>query len=217
MKPFIYLWNLLKATIFQIVPVRFPLLGTILSRTAAEVVTNGPIIHIFWRQSQMDLLMVGAWEVGERGQRCLQCCVLFYSGTVGVTEQLKEWSFHLFHGSHCSGYLHKLSIIFNSTQPCRQESRAMRIDKILPVPRALCVTHSSTAVTLGNKGLPLWRTQFVPGTVLNLLTLILPYHPQNNPTREYCYCSKAPSCPCRGTVPASTTSQHLFTSLFQTS
>ena len=129
-------WNFFKTTIFQIVPLRFPLLETILSRTTAEVVTNGPVVHIFWRQSQMDLLMVGAWEVGERKrrQRCLQCCVLFYLGTVGVTEQLKEWSFHLFHGSHCSGlFLQAIcNLQFNPTLQAREQSRENGQDPTCP-------------------------------------------------------------------------------------
>lgn len=80
--------------------------------------------------------MVGAWEVGERKrrQRCLQCCVLFYLGTVGVTEQLKEWSFHLFHGSHCSGLFIQAicNLQFNPTLQAREPSRENGQDPACP-------------------------------------------------------------------------------------
>lgn len=108
------------------------------------------------------------------------------------------------------GYLHKLSIIFNSTQPRRQESRAVRIDKILPVPRALCITHSSTSIPLGNKGLPLWRTQLVPGTVLDLPTLIfLHIILKRTPPVSIVIVLRTHPVPAEAPVPASTTSQHL--------
>ena len=162
------------------------------------------------------------WCLGgrrKRSQRGLQCCVLFYSGTVGVTEQLKEWSFHLFHSSHCSGLFTQIIyyLQFNPTLQAREQSHENPTRSCLsPAPSASHTVAPPSPWAIGftfMKDSACARHSARPSYIN-----FSPYHPQKNAPSEYCYCSKTPSCPCRGT---STSQYHLpaplFTSLFQTS
>lgn len=120
--------------------------------TTAEVVRSGPTVDIFCGQRLKDMLMVvsvRSERKKEKSKMTSAFCFDLFGGT-GVAEQLKKWIFHVFQGSSYSGLftqvIHNLHV--NPNLQARWQNQEDKQDPACP--SALCITRSSTSITLSH-------------------------------------------------------------------